>query len=320
VTLPFGNNIGNTRTPDCTPVVGNVPDATEHEFTGKERDAESGNDYFGARYYASSMGRFSSPDPSGLYYADMTNPQSLNLYSYVLNNPLRFVDPNGLYCAWEDGTSDDDPSDGGASHSDCDAQGGHWTDQSNPCHGADGCVATFDWNQPQTQDIAITSTIGGSVNATNISQAGLQFTAGCEAFRGKAYNDSNGNCTVGYGHLMHMGSCTASELAQGAISRQAALAMLNQDMSGAVAAVNNQVNVDLTQNQFDAMADFTFNVGAGGLQQSAALQDVNSGNTGQVGGDFGHFHRGGPGIPARRANEAAMFNGQGYAPACYRNN
>jgi lysozyme len=96
--------------------------------------------------------------------------------------------------------------------------------------------------------------------------------------------------------------------------------MLNQDMSGAVAAVNNQVNVDLTQNQFDAMADFTFNVGAGGLQQSAALKDVNSGNTGQVGGDFGHFHRGGPGIPARRANEAAMFNGQGYASACYKNN
>jgi RHS repeat-associated protein len=116
--------------------------------TGKERDQESGNDYFGYRYYASSMGRWLSPDPTGLDYADLTNPQSFNLYSYVLNNPLKFGDPNGLYCAWEDGTSDDDPSDGGASHSDCDAQGGHWTDQSNPCHGADNCVATFDWNPP----------------------------------------------------------------------------------------------------------------------------------------------------------------------------
>jgi len=57
-------------------------------YTGKERDTESGNDYFGARYYASSMGRWMSPDPSGLYYADPTNPQSLNLYAYVLNNPL----------------------------------------------------------------------------------------------------------------------------------------------------------------------------------------------------------------------------------------
>jgi RHS repeat-associated protein len=63
-------------------------------FTGKERDAESGNDYFGARYYGSSMGRTLSPDPIG---GDMTNPQSLNKYAYALNNPLRFTDPTGLY-------------------------------------------------------------------------------------------------------------------------------------------------------------------------------------------------------------------------------
>ena len=107
------------------------------------------------------MGRFSSPDPSGLAYADITNPQSFNLYTYALNNPLKFVDPNGLYCAWEDGTSDDDPSDGGANHGDCDSQGGHWTDQSNPCGGADGCTSTFDWNAVQADPggSATTSTI-----------------------------------------------------------------------------------------------------------------------------------------------------------------
>src|SRR5580658_841058 len=55
---------------------------------GKERDTESGLDYFDARYYGSSMGRFLSPDPSQLYFADPTNPQSLNLYSYGRNNPL----------------------------------------------------------------------------------------------------------------------------------------------------------------------------------------------------------------------------------------
>jgi len=68
--------------------------------TGKERDTESGLDYFGARYYGSSMGRFSSPDPSGLYFADPTNPQSFNLYSYVQNNPLVNVDPDGLDCVY----------------------------------------------------------------------------------------------------------------------------------------------------------------------------------------------------------------------------
>jgi len=55
-------------------------------FTGKERDTESGNDYFGARYYASSMGRFMSPDWSAkaepVLYAKLDDPQSLNLYHY----------------------------------------------------------------------------------------------------------------------------------------------------------------------------------------------------------------------------------------------
>ena len=52
---------------------------TRYKFTGKERDTESGLDYFEARQYGSSMGRFMSPDPSGLYYANTDNPQSLNL-------------------------------------------------------------------------------------------------------------------------------------------------------------------------------------------------------------------------------------------------
>ena len=64
-----------------------------HHFTGKIHDKESGNDYFGARYYASSMGRFMSPDPLGGHLED---PQTLNKYSYVANNPLSRTDPTGL--------------------------------------------------------------------------------------------------------------------------------------------------------------------------------------------------------------------------------
>lgn len=64
---------------------------TSH-FTGKERDTESGLDDFGPRYYSSSMGRFMSPDDVGGHLED---PQTLNLYSYVGNNPLSRTDPSG---------------------------------------------------------------------------------------------------------------------------------------------------------------------------------------------------------------------------------
>lgn len=71
-------------------------DACASCYTGKERDAESGNDYFKYRYYASSMGRWLSPDTSGLAHVSLTNPQGLNLYNYVGNNPLTRADLDGL--------------------------------------------------------------------------------------------------------------------------------------------------------------------------------------------------------------------------------
>ncbi|HET8922589.1 MAG TPA: RHS repeat-associated core domain-containing protein [Candidatus Acidoferrum sp.] len=74
-----------------------------YKFTAKERDAESGLDEFGARYYSSALGRFTIPDwaanATAVPYADFGNPQSLNLYSYVKNNPLNFTDPDGHCCA-----------------------------------------------------------------------------------------------------------------------------------------------------------------------------------------------------------------------------
>ncbi len=65
-----------------------------YKFTGKERDSETGLDYFGARYYGSLLGRFTSSDPHN-EGAQPTEPQSWNSYSYVANNPLRHIDPDG---------------------------------------------------------------------------------------------------------------------------------------------------------------------------------------------------------------------------------
>jgi RHS repeat-associated protein len=73
-----------------------LPDVTTNKFTGKERDAETGLDYFGARYLSSAQGRFTSPDEP-LLDQDAADPQTWNLYAYGRNNPLRFVDVQGNY-------------------------------------------------------------------------------------------------------------------------------------------------------------------------------------------------------------------------------
>jgi len=74
-----------------------TPNPGPLHFTGKERDSETGNDYFGARYYGTGMGRFLSPDPVVLMKQKFTDPQQWNMYSYARNNPLRFTDPTGKY-------------------------------------------------------------------------------------------------------------------------------------------------------------------------------------------------------------------------------
>jgi RHS repeat-associated protein len=84
---------------DCTPCFLHSCALIASRSTGKERDAESGLDYFGARYDGSMMGRWMSPDWSAkaepVPYAKLDNPQSLNLYAYVGNNPLSQIDEDG---------------------------------------------------------------------------------------------------------------------------------------------------------------------------------------------------------------------------------
>jgi RHS repeat-associated protein len=74
----------------------NPPGFDNHyKFTGKERDAETGLDYFRARYYSNGLGRFTTMDPIHFQAAMLGDPQRFNLYAYVRNNPLAFIDPQG---------------------------------------------------------------------------------------------------------------------------------------------------------------------------------------------------------------------------------
>jgi len=109
VTYYFSDHLGSSRVvtsatgailddSDFYPFGGERPvvssSGNNYKFNGKERDSESGLDYFGARYYSSAAARFSSADeaPPNLF-----NPQSLNRYAYALDNPLAFVDPDGNF-------------------------------------------------------------------------------------------------------------------------------------------------------------------------------------------------------------------------------
>jgi RHS repeat-associated protein len=89
--LPFGEELFAGRSQIAEYKVDNV----RQKFTGQERDYESGLDFFQARYYSSTQGRFMSIDPLAAS-AVPENPQTWNRYAYVLNNPLRLVDPTGM--------------------------------------------------------------------------------------------------------------------------------------------------------------------------------------------------------------------------------
>ena len=88
---------------------GSSPSDNHYLFTGYESDSETTSDYAAYRNLGMTLGRFNRPDPYDGSY-DQTNPQSLNRYSYALNNPLLYVDPSGL---------DDGPNNGGSPDPSC---------------------------------------------------------------------------------------------------------------------------------------------------------------------------------------------------------
>ena len=93
--LPFGEELfapAGGRKPEWGYTSG---DGVRQQFTSKERDDETGLDYFRARYYGSQFGRFTSADPL-IASGRVSLPQSWNRYAYTLNNPLRLIDPDGL--------------------------------------------------------------------------------------------------------------------------------------------------------------------------------------------------------------------------------
>ena len=144
-----------------------------------------------------------------------------------------------------------------------------------------------------------------NVNNLSYSDQGLALTEQFEGLQLTAYQDPVGVWTIGYGH-------TGSDVQPGlTITQEQASDLLLQDVAGAVAAVNRLVTIPLTQNQFDALVDFTFNVGQGNLASSTLLRELNAGNTEGAADQFlvWVYAKGVelPGLVTRRQAEAALF-------------
>jgi lysozyme len=143
-----------------------------------------------------------------------------------------------------------------------------------------------------------------------ISLDGLSFLAAQEGCVLHVYRDQVGVLTIGVGHALRPG-----ESYPDGISHDEAMALLTQDVASAEAAVNSDVCVPMSQNQFDVLVDFVFNCGRGALEHSSVLACLNAGDymraadalllwdKGRVDGQLVEL----PVLRARRAAERELF-------------
>lgn len=295
---PFGGE--RTVTNSCT--------QNNYKFEGKERDTETGNDDFGARYYSNRFGRWLSADwssvPAPVPYANLTNPQTLNLYAMVADDPETFADLDG-HCY-------------GNCYSGANYQG---YDQ-----GITNCGSHGEWCD-YTPDFSITTTeklSQASANQTaqqvqnppmSLSSQGLDFIAHHEARPNgqpalTVYPDIYGNPTIGYGHLVRPG-----ENFSNGITPQQAKNILARDAKDAVSFVNKHNKSQLSQSQFDALVSVAFNSPRAALK----LQNLvnNGGKPSKI--EFINTLPKGPksprGLINRRTHEANLFLNGNYGGA-----
>ena len=145
-----------------------------------------------------------------------------------------------------------------------------------------------------------------SVNDLTYSTKGPALTEQFEGCRLTAYQDQVGVWTIGYGH-------TGPDVKPGmTITSAQAQDLLAQDVKGATACVNNVVTVKLTQEEFDALVDFVFNLGAEAFSGSTMLRRLNAGDFTGAAAQFDLWDRAGGAVVAgllrRRQEEADLFN------------
>jgi len=140
----------------------------------------------------------------------------------------------------------------------------------------------------------------------------LTLVATFEGKRNTPYNDIAGNATNGIGHLLHSGPATEEDLP---VNDNQVATWFDEDIQVAIDAVHKFVTVDLTQNEFDALCSWTFNLGAETLQNSAVLKILNSGMYSTASDHMLLYNKArkngvlvfSAGLDARRKAEVALF-------------
>nr|WP_154926674.1 lysozyme [Pantoea agglomerans] len=137
-----------------------------------------------------------------------------------------------------------------------------------------------------------------------VSNNGINLIKRFEGLELKAYKDSVGVLTIGYGH-------THAVKAGDVITGEQADAFLREDLQVAELTINTNVKVKLTQGQFDALVSFVFNLGSGNFVKSTLIKKLNAGDYAGAADEFSKWVNAGgkklPGLVKRRAAEREVF-------------
>jgi len=150
-----------------------------------------------------------------------------------------------------------------------------------------------------------------SENNLTTSENGINLITSFEGFRSSPYLDQNGIPTIGYGSTYYQDG-TKVTMQDPAITKDQAIEILQTYVQKFEAIVNDHVTVSLNQNQFDALVDFTYNVGPGNFLSSTLLRLLNQGQYDQIPAQFMRWNKtnGQPnaGLTRRRQAEADLWN------------